>query len=64
MMISIRHRCGHTAHHVVYGPEEQIAAQRESLRETQCPDCFHDKVLRLTASNVSAEIRRPLSRRR
>ena len=64
MMIAIRHLCGHTAHHVVYGPEEQVAGQRESLKETQCPDCFHAKVLRLTASNASVETRRPLSRRR
>ena len=62
MMISVSHTCGHAADHVVYGRAEQIGRQRESLKETNCPDCFHAKVLRLTA-NAEVETHPPISRR-
>jgi hypothetical protein len=66
MMISISHCCGHAADHVVYGSGELIVRQRESMTGTHCPDCFHAKVQRLTASSVQAAAapRPPLPRRR
>ena len=50
MIISVTHLCGHTSKHVGYGTLQQLARQGETLETTPCPDCFHAKVMRLTAA--------------
>ena len=59
MIISVKHVCGHVFHHVVFGKKEILVRQEKSLATTQCPDCFHAKVMRLTAAHQE-----PLQRRR